>query len=462
MENKETKNKRKTIIVVKENEEYSIDFINEVTKLSITAKKKSDIFSKIYSNSFSLQDIKKVRFFGEDYESIDDCLMEIFEKLDKNGTDENETKIEKNDSEVINIKVSKFSNRYPFIEFPLKIREKKDNEKISELENIVINLKKTQENEIKFLKDKIYNLENLLKIKNNQDYKKGLENFKGSYVEITCFGPNEIDNYFDLNQEYVYSKKGKKGFFISFVFTFKNERDAPSAIKSFKEIKEKYPNKDDIFVRIENNKVYIEINIHMKDFLNFFSIIPGQSLLVKTDAIPKYLFEDYDREKILKFILSTELQFKNLSTQIQAFLGGFCFLFCNVIRGREFLTKLIGDISLNAFNGNYKYIISKLLFDDEEKETKEIYNFFKQFLYDIIMDGFHIDYYKDYKKINFNEIEFNVISPMFKSGFNFKFILPFTNELVDEMVNKKIPSPKLNNNFEKEVEELKDFEGEKE
>ena len=424
--------------MVKENEEYSIDFINEVTKLSITAKKKSDIFSKIYSNSFSLQDIKKVRFFGEGYESIDDCLMEIFEKLDKNGIDGNETKIEKKDSEVITLKVSKFSNRYPFIEFPLKILEKKDNEKISELENIVINLKKNQENEIKFLKDKIYNLENLLKIKNNQDYKKGLENFKGSYVEMTCFGPTEIDNYFDLNQEYVYSKKEKKGFFISFVFTFKNERDAPSAIKSFKEIKENCPVEDDVFVRIKNNKVYIEIKIHKEDILNFFSIIPGQSLLVKTDAIPKYLFEDYDREKILKFILSTELQFKNLSTQIQAFLAGFYFFIYDRFSCEEFLKKLIGDISLNAFNGNCKYIISKLLFEDEEKEIEKIYDFFKNFLYDIIMYKLHLDYYRDYKKINFNEIEFNVISPMFKSGFNFKFNLPFNNELVDEMVNKKI------------------------
>ena len=76
------------------------------------------------------------------------------------------------------------------------------------------------------------------------------------------------------------------------------------------------------------------------------------------------------------------------------------------------------------------------------------------------MDGFHIDYYKDYKKINLNEIEFNVISPMFKSGFNFKFNLPFTNELVDDMVNKKIPNQKLHNIFKKE--ELKDFDGEEE
>ena len=51
--------------------------------------------------------------------------------------------------------------------------------------NIILNLKNNQENEIKMLKNKINFLENLLKAKNNKDYKKGLELFNGSVIEMT-------------------------------------------------------------------------------------------------------------------------------------------------------------------------------------------------------------------------------------------------------------------------------------
>lgn len=45
----------------------------------------------------------------------------------------------------------------------------------------------------------------------------------------------------------------------------------------------------------------------------------GQSLTIKTKEILKNIFEKYDEEKIPKFILDTELEFENVSPQIQLF-----------------------------------------------------------------------------------------------------------------------------------------------
>lgn len=143
-------NKKKSInLIYGKNEKYYIDFINEGSRLVIEAKTFSDILTIIYSNKFTLEGIKKVKYFNEDYKSIDDCLAEIFDGLNKS-----ETNIEKINEETININIPLY-RRYPFITFSLKKLEKNENQKYSELLNIVINLEKQQESEIKFLKDKI-------------------------------------------------------------------------------------------------------------------------------------------------------------------------------------------------------------------------------------------------------------------------------------------------------------------
>ena len=121
------KNKSKSIkVIYGQDELYTVDFINEVSKLSVVAKTSSDILNLIYSNKFSLEDIQKTPLFAL-YKTIDDCLEEIFEKLDKN-----ETKIEKINDSTINIKIPLYLKQFPFIEFPLIKREKNENEKYSE------------------------------------------------------------------------------------------------------------------------------------------------------------------------------------------------------------------------------------------------------------------------------------------------------------------------------------------
>ena len=60
-------NKRKSInMTCGKDQKYSIDFINEGSKLFIEAKTFSDILTIIYSNRFSLEDIKTVKYFNDD------------------------------------------------------------------------------------------------------------------------------------------------------------------------------------------------------------------------------------------------------------------------------------------------------------------------------------------------------------------------------------------------------------
>jgi hypothetical protein len=147
-----------------DNKKYDIEFINQTTTLRIEAKSFNDMLPEIYSNVSTLEDIKKVKFFNDDYKSIDECLSEIFDKLDRN-----ETKLEMGKDE-LNIIVP-LSKRYEIC-FLLKKEEKNDNVKYNELFELVKKMKAEQETEVKSLKEKINYLEDLLRIKKERGKKK--------------------------------------------------------------------------------------------------------------------------------------------------------------------------------------------------------------------------------------------------------------------------------------------------
>jgi len=429
-------NKRKSInLTYGKNEKYNIDFLNKGSRLVIEAKTFSDILTIIYSSTFSLEDIKKVKYFNDDYKSIDDCLSEIFDGLNKN-----ETNIEKINEETININIP-LNKKYPFITFSLKKIEKNENQKYSELLNIVINLKKQQESEIKFLKNKINFLENLLKAKTNVDYKKGLESFSGSVIEMTCFGKNEIEKYFDLKQDYSDLKKtyyNKNPNCFSLVFKCKDDKDIPKVVEAFKKIKNDYYASKDMLTRVENNKLFVEILFDAKDLfemdfnLDAICFSSGESLIIKTKAIPKDIFEEFNEAKMLNFILDTELEFKNLSPQLQIFAYYF-----QIVASLfpTYLQEIIKDIYFNLVNGNYKYKVPKSLI---EGKVEEIYSSLKNIIYDFAIVLLRLNNFEEYKKINFDEIEFNLISTKYKVGFNYKLKVPNYNELIDNFINGKI------------------------
>ena len=314
------KNKRKSLSLKYGDEVYTVTFINEGSKLFVEAKTVSDILTIVYSKRFTLDNIKENKYFKNDmYESIDDCLGQIFANIDKN-----ESKIEKNNESTMTVKVPLYNQKVPFIDFPLNKYDKKNEDKIAELYDIVISMKK-----------RIDYLENLLKIKKNEDYKKGLENFNGSVIEMTCFGRNEIHEYFDLNQIFV-NKKNQNGEykdntnFVTYVFKCKDKKDIPYVVEAFKDLKRDENFVDKVFTKVEKDKMYVEIrfdnetDIFETDYkLDRLCFSSGESLLIKTEALPKDMFDEYDEEKILNFILGTELEFKNVFPQIQIFANFF-------------------------------------------------------------------------------------------------------------------------------------------
>ena len=419
------KNKSKSIKVnYGQDELYTIDFINEVSKLSIVAKTSSDILSLIYTNKFSLEDIQKTKYFNN-YESIDDCLEEIFAKLDKN-----EAKIEKINDSTINIKIPLDNIRSPFIEFSLIKREKNDNEKYSELLNIVQHLN----NRINFL-------ENLLKAKNNKDYKKDLETFKGTVIEAKCIGKNEIDDYFDLKQDYALRKQEDNYNFLSFVFKCKDDKDIPLIVETFNNIKNEYDDSGNIFTRVKNNKIFIEVRIRSTDLFDIENLdlgdllfSSGESVMIKTEAIPRDIFGKFDEEKMLKFLLGIEVEFSNLSPQMQMFAKYFQEV-SDEFHFSSFLNDIVRDIYVNLLSGNLKYKLKKYMI---EQNLQGIHQLFCGYIYSFAHDMLKLERFKEYKKINFDQIELNLITTKYQAGFNFIIKVPKYSELVDDIINGRI------------------------
>lgn len=117
------------------------------------------MFPNIYFGKFVLKNIKEVGLF-RDYETIDECLFGIFK-----GLDYKPIIIEKEEKDKINliIIVPLITRRYPEINFPLKHIEKNDSQKIEELIDALLIIKNNKDKEIKELKDKIENLEKIIK-----------------------------------------------------------------------------------------------------------------------------------------------------------------------------------------------------------------------------------------------------------------------------------------------------------
>ena len=82
---KKIENTLKTVTILVDKKTFKVDFKNEIEFLSVIAKLQGGLFPVHYTGKFSLKDIKQVKLFQE-YESIDECLFEIFEGLNMTPT----------------------------------------------------------------------------------------------------------------------------------------------------------------------------------------------------------------------------------------------------------------------------------------------------------------------------------------------------------------------------------------
>ena len=151
-------NKEKNIELTSDkSHKFKITFINEISSLKIKCIYENELkISKSYISNFNLDKIKENKFFLA-YESIDEILSDLFKIIDEKMKDL--TLLE--EANKVNLIIPLPTLKAKEIIFPILEVEKKDNEKISELYEIIYKLEKnlTQDNIIiKELNNKIKNL----------------------------------------------------------------------------------------------------------------------------------------------------------------------------------------------------------------------------------------------------------------------------------------------------------------
>ena len=343
-----------------------------------------------------------------------------------------------------------YSKKYPEIKFNLKKIEKSDGVKYIELYEIVKKLKEEHETEVKTLKDKINYLEKLLNIKKSETLKNN--DFKGSIVSIKCFGSDEFDNYFDPKEKFI---------FMSFALSCKNEKDIHLDLASFMGSKKEVygsVDSDHINCRIKSNKLFIDLFANQNEdlenavdiiyewqdykIMNLFLAL-RQKLTIKINALPKIFSEEFDEGKIHKIILDAELEFENMSPQIQLFVYQIKEMTKGIYGLKEgFVKYLFTDIFMNVMNGKHKYKIPEYLINQFKKENEpnaiieEIFKFFEAVFEEFVFNLFKIGDFKDYKIIDFDNIDFYLLSHIHKVGICFNFKIPGLNEYFDEIISK--------------------------
>ena len=225
------------------------------------------------------------------------------------------------------------------------------------------------------------------------------------------------------------------------MFKCKDDNDIPLAVEAFNKIKSQYDDTGNIFTRVKNNKIYIEVRLRSTDIFEIENLdlgdlcfSAGESVIIKTEAIPRDIIGEYNEEKMLKMLLGIEVEFSNLSPQMQLFAKFFQQI-SEELYFSSFLKDIVRDIYVNLLSGNFKYKLKKYLI---ENEIQNIRNFFCEYIEIFATEILNIERFKEYKKINFDEIELNLISSKYQAGFNFKIKVPQYNELIDDILNGKI------------------------
>ena len=154
------KNKEKLFEVISNtNKHYFIKILNKVNSILISCYYQKEISKTEYESEFDINYLKKVKLFSI-YDSIDECLDEIFA-----GIDTNKAIINENSNNII-LTIPLNNIKYKEIKFEIKEKEKNDKQKLEELFTIInlqqkeiVNLKSENSN----LKEKINKIENDIK-----------------------------------------------------------------------------------------------------------------------------------------------------------------------------------------------------------------------------------------------------------------------------------------------------------
>ena len=498
IEQKKIENTQKNISLTHDNKIFSIEFKNEIDFLSVTASYQESLFPVKFTGKFSLNDIKKVGLFRV-YDSIDECLFEIFEGLNSNPS------ITEKDNLNIIIKVPLHTKKFPEITFTLKKVEKSESQKYDELVNVLLKMKNEKDEkdkEIKELKNKVENLEKLLNLKKEQktNIEDSEEKFDGIKIEIFTIGNDE---YFDFFPKKNQCQENICGFILSIILEC-NEKDIKYVTDSFNKYKDDIKNliglgdsdkefniitnKNNIiinlFVKNENNKdnekkrkkdIIFDMLITKDSYgaLGIFASI-GMKIILKS-KISLLDVSEITNEENIEIINNTMINLKG-DIMIYKILLGIAIIYLYKEHYENYTDKnkvdkndknkdddknkdndgnknddikkdnekiffdFLNDIYLSISNGNLNYSIKdKELLDNLKKINKLIINFVKPISVQCV-NLFKDLKYRVFQKINFNKIKIGICgSPKYNVGIlGIKFESPKNNEFIDKVLNGKI------------------------
>ena len=251
---KEIRNKEKSFqITSNKNNLFEVILINEEPHLLIKASFNSSIQIINFEERFSLETIKKNPFFNY-YESIDEILEELFSLIENKKV----SIIEENKQ--VNLVFGLPIHKIKELKFLIKEKGKSDKEKIEELYDIVLNLKKENsllkeenKNNKKLIEDLIKRMEineNKINIIENEN-KKILEE-KVKDLKLKEIDSNILTNYENLelinkrlkNSEILKNKK------IDYKLLYRASRDGDEA----KKFHEKCDNKRQVLAVFKTTK----------------------------------------------------------------------------------------------------------------------------------------------------------------------------------------------------------------
>ena len=461
-EDKKIQNITKTISLISDKKTFKIEFKNEIDILTVIAIYQDGLFPIHYTGKFSLKDIQKVGLF-RDYESIDECLYEIFEGLDSTPT------ATENDKTNLIIKVPLHTRRYPEILFPLKKIDKSDSQKYEEMIDVLLNMKiekEQKDKEILELKKKVDELEKVLQIKkeikNQSD-----ENYDGTKIELFTIDKEQYSNFFPDKSIFQEDICG----IASTIILECDENDINEVIDTFHKYKSDIKKKIyiqefvDLNIRSNKNKIFIDLitfndivsdkETHgNKDFLfdkfikepDFLLYIPfyttGLKAELKTKGTLMDLFEIEDEEKLDKIVYNTTLNLEGDLIKLQI-LWSFIIFFNNDYKRYGYAKKiysLVNDIFLSVINGNCSYTIqSRDMFYNYKEDIEELFRLLKNILFSSV-SLFKDKKFRVFKKVNFNNIQVGVLgSPKYKVGYiGVRFSSPKNNEFIDNVLKGRI------------------------
>jgi len=291
-------------IIEKNNKQYNLKFFEENKYLVIEAIT-NDYFPISYTGKYSLKDIKKVKFFTDDYISISEVLSEISETINKKNLN-----ISEKSNEII-IGIPLPSKKYPELIFSLQIL-KNDFQKLEDTSKKLIKMNEEQ----KYLKNENLKVQKemekikKIQIKDIEDQdmiKKEQEKFKKDLNNLIAIQEKMKQEEEKLKNEQIKDETDQQ--------KIKNEQE--KMIQEFSnlkdEMKKKFENIKNEQIKDETQKIRNEQEKMIQEFSNLKDEMKKEFENIKNSQIK----DETDQQKIINEQEKMIQEFSNLKDEMK-------------------------------------------------------------------------------------------------------------------------------------------------